>query len=282
MDNKIKRIEIFEDTERAIKENSTLRNSVEDTISRTMLYTENITSSTPKYDKPCVVSVSKKRSFAAAEAYKKEHPNDMVCVLNFASATNPGGGVKKGSSAQEESLCRCSTLYPALSTKELYDSFYNYHRNADSVLYSDACIYTPDIIVFKTDTNEPEMKEEKDWFKADIITCAAPNLRPIPSNEMNPGPGKAAKITQKELLILHKKRTEQILNVAALNRVDALILGAFGCGAFCNPPEIVARAFKESLEIYKNNFKYVEFAVYCKPTETLNYDVFDRHFRNFK
>lgn len=122
--------------------------------------------------------------------------------------------------------------------------------------------------------------EEKDWFKTDVITCAAPNLRPY--NKLNPETQKAANITQKELLALQKNRTEQILNVAAINRVDALILGAFGCGAFYNPPEIVARAFKESLEKYKYCFKYVEFAVYCKPTETMNHDIFERNFRNFK
>ena len=27
------------------------------------------------------------------------------------------------------------------------------------------------------------------WFKVSVITCAAPNLRTIPSNEMNPGEG---------------------------------------------------------------------------------------------
>lgn len=280
MVNKERRIEIFEDTEKRIKDSSVLSESVDDTIRQTMIYDILDPDYTPRYEEGCAVHVSKKRSFAAAADYKREHPKDIVCVLNFASATNPGGGVKNGSAAQEESLCRCSTLYPTLKTRVLWDSFYSYHRQAESVLYSDACIYTPDIIVFKTDTEEPEMMEEKDWFKTDVITCVAPNLRPY--NKLNPETQKAAKITQKELLALQKKRTEQILNVAVINRVDALILGAFGCGAFYNPPEIVARAFKESLEKYKYCFKYVEFAVYCKPTETMNYNIFERNFRNFK
>lgn len=282
MDSKEQRIEIFEDTKKVIQCNPTLREAINDTINRTIVYIAQEPDYTPRFDTGSKVTVSKKRSYAAAEAYKKEHPEDKICVLNFASATNPGGGVTTGSAAQEESLCRCSTLYPTLKTKMLYDSFYKCHRQANSVLYSDACIYTPDIIVFKTDTNEPKMKEIKDWFKTDVITCAAPNLRPIPYNKMNPGTGEAAKISQKELLALLKERTERILNVAALNEADALILGAFGCGAFYNPPGIVARAFKESLEMYKYCFKYVEFAVYCKPTETVNYDIFERNFRNFK
>ncbi|WP_097005344.1 TIGR02452 family protein [Lacrimispora amygdalina] len=278
MSNREKRVEIFQDTEKVMKEKKILAAAIINSINQTKVYVSLEEGRTDVKETACAVVVSKDRSFAAAEKYHRLHPEDKIAVLNFASATNPGGGVKAGSSAQEEALCRCSTLYPALTTKMVYESFYKYHKAEKNVLYSDMCIYTPDIVVFKTDTDEPVLKAEEDWAKVDIITCAAPNLRPIPYNKMNPGSGEASKITQKELLILLKKRTEQIFNVAAKNNVDALILGAFGCGAFCNPPEVVARAFKESLEKYKYCFKYVEFAVYCKATETINYDVFNRNF----
>ena len=46
-----------------------------------------------------------------------------------------------------------------------------------------------------------------------------------------------------------------------------LILGAFGCGAFQNPPEVVARAYKEVLAVFETG----EFAVYClKREQTVN------------
>ena len=60
------------------------------------------------------IIVSTKRTFEAAAGYAGQ----KVAVHNFASATNPGGGVTRGSSAQEECLCRCSDLYFCLSVPE--------------------------------------------------------------------------------------------------------------------------------------------------------------------
>ena len=45
--------------------------------------------------------------------------------------------------------------------------------------------------VFKSDISFPERMEEKDWYQVDVITCAAPNLRDIASNLMNPFAGNA-------------------------------------------------------------------------------------------
>ena len=76
----------------------------------------------PKYDTPAQIRISQLRSFEAAAQYQGQH----VAVLNFASATTPGGGVEKGASAQEEALCRCSTLLPCIQACE--ESFYIPHR----------------------------------------------------------------------------------------------------------------------------------------------------------
>ena len=42
---------------------------------------------------------------------------------------------------------------------------------------------------------------------------------------------------------------------------DSLVLSAFGCGAFQNPPDHIARLFKEVIEDYKGHFKMVAFAI---------------------
>lgn len=223
-----------------------------------------------------IVSVSKNRSFEAAMKLREKYPDGKTAIHNFASATNPGGGVERGSSAQEEALCRCSTLYPCLRTNELLGQYYYFHRNRGDVRYTDACIYTPGVMVVKSDTDFPELLPKEQWMKVDVITCAAPNLRERPYNAMNPGSGNAVKVGDRELLEIHKSRAEKIFRAAAANGADILVLGAFGCGAFCNKPEVVARAYKEVLRDYAECFDEVMFAVYCSPGDSKNYEVFSR------
>ena len=113
----------------------------------------------------------------------------------------------KGSSAQEECLCRCSTLYFCLNTKEMWAGFYSLHRYAQDPIHNDDCIYTPEVIVFKSDTASPSPLPEKDWYSVNVITCAAPNLRLLPANGMNPGDGnKTVKMTRAQQQALHEKR----------------------------------------------------------------------------
>lgn len=219
------------------------------------------------------IVVSKKRTYEAAAAYKGK----KVCVHNFASATNPGGGVTKGSSAQEECLCRCSTLYFNLNTSDLWGGFYAPHRTAKDPVHNDDCIYTPEVVVFKTDTDCPKLMPENEWYKVNVVTCAAPNLRLMPSNGMNSGDGMTrAKLSEEELYHLHVKRLSRIMEVAVAGGNEVMILGAFGCGAFENNPEVVAKASKAVAEKYRSCFDVIEFAIYCSPRDEQNYRIFSR------
>lgn len=268
-DRKQKKVEIFEDTERCYTTKEELVDSVKVAIAATTFYPAG--SALPEVDgleKPAVVTVSKKKSLQAAYDYLVKNPNARVCVHNFASATHPGGGVKWGSSAQEECLCRCTTLYPCLNTNELYKKYYAYHRNRHDTFYTDAVIYTPRIIAFKSDTDFPQTLPREDWRRVDIITCAAPNLRNI---ELECG-------SYKDFIELHMKRAEKIILVAAANGAEALITGAFGCGAFRNPPQLVAQAWKQAIAKHRNVLKAIEFAVYCTPRDEKNYWAFKGEF----
>ena len=267
---------IFQDTERQCKSVDRLRAAVKNSTEKQklILEVENYSvSELGKYTEEAKLVVSRKRSFEAASAYK----GSKVCVHNFASASNPGGGVVRGSSAQEECLCRCSTLYFNLNTSEMWNGFYSPHRAEQNPLHNDDCIYTPEVIVFKSDTASPSIMPEKEWYSVDIITCAAPNLRERPSNMMNLGDGhRAVKIADKDLQALHEKRLTRILDIAAAENNEVVILRAFGCGAFENSPEVVARAAKNVIGKYMHAFKTIEFAVYCSPRDDTNYRVFER------
>lgn len=274
MDRREMNRSIFQDTERMCKTDAELSTVTKISVANQRFIAEAEVIPTPELNiyKKANVVVSKKRTYEAAKAYKGNH----VAVHNFASATNPGGGVVNGAGAQEECLCRCSNLYFCLNTPDMWGMFYTPHRAAHDPIHNDDIIYTPDIVVFKTDTDRPELMERDDWYIVDVITCAAPNLRETPSNRYNSGDGtRAVTPSNRELQVIHEKRLRRILDSAVINHADTVILGAFGCGAFCNEPQVVATAAANVVRDYMYAFKNIEFAVYCRPSDDSNYRVFN-------
>lgn len=274
--------DVFLDTEMQYTINPKLVESKENSCDKTIIYFENqdIVNMTDTVFGTTSVSVSKCRTFESAKILNSAYPHDKIAVLNFASATNPGGGVKNGSSAQEEQLCRCSTLYPTLAQTRVYQSFYQFHRDNRNNLHTDDCIYSPEMIVFKSDEDFPKTLNESDWFTVDIISCAAPNLRENPNNKYNDDDAQPVKISDDDLTKLHEKRARRILDVARANGVSVLVLGAFGCGAFKNNPVCVATAYRNVLDEYKGKFKHIEFAVFCRDYEDINYKTFKEIIEN--
>ena len=205
MNRKEQNIAIFEDTMDWIEREPALSGAVQNSIAHTVLYPAQQMPDLPEISSrnKTKVTVTPQRTFEAAQDLLIRYPGNRAAVLNFASATNPGGGVTRGSSAQEEALCRCSTLYPCLTTPELDKGYYQYHRKQQDVRYTDACIYVPDIKIIKTDTDSPKRLPETRWQAVDVICCAAPNLREKPYNKMNPGQGKARTAVIKAQLILN-------------------------------------------------------------------------------
>lgn len=275
IDRRTRNAEIFQDTERRYRTDSTLAAVVNASIAAQTFIAEKESVDIPvaQAANKAKIVVSGKRSLEAAEPYAKQ--GKKVCVLNFASASNPGGGVVHGSSAQEECICRCTTLYPCLNLSVMWDAFYMPHRKADNPLYNNDCIYTPNVCVFKSDTNFSEPLPKAEWWNVNILTCAAPNLRERPSNAMNPNAGStAAKISATELEKLLTSRIRRIFEVAVANGNEVLILGAFGCGAFRNPPELVARVFWKVMQDYLCYFETIEYAVYHTEREIANFEAF--------
>lgn len=202
------------------------------------------------------IVVSKDGSFKAARKYKGK----KIAVLNFAN-NHKVGGSPWSAGAQEETLCRESTLFKCLEAME--EKYYKVHQDAFNqgkldFMGNDDIIYTPEVCIFKSDESAPKLFNKEDIFKVDVITCAAPKIV-------------SAVMLDQNYENIIDSRIEAILKSAKENNVEVLILGAFGCGAFRNPPEIVAKSFKKGLEKY--HFEKVEFAVFCR-YEFTNYEVF--------
>ncbi|MCD7885612.1 MAG: TIGR02452 family protein [Lachnospiraceae bacterium] len=275
MKDRNERVAIFNETMRLCRESPKLAETVRQSIREQKIYWQEDevfydsdgSNSSPK------CTLSRKRTLEAARSYAMQK-NKKVCVLNFASSVTPGGGVTRGASAQEESMCRISTLYPAISDKATAGRFYEKHWQMihDGTMgreNRDDCIYTPGVIVMREDTFDCALMPEEDWYAVDVITCAAPDQR---------GAGFGA-LQQKsgQLMQLFEKRFSKILSVAAHNQVDILILGAFGCGAFCNPPEIVVRAFNNIISDFNGtSLKEIEFAVFANNPTNGNYQAFKK------
>lgn len=243
------------------KENKILKSSLLESIeNQTVVYElDKIDFEPIKFDDMQII-LSKCKSFDAAKKYKGK----KVAVLNFADNASPGG-YPYTANAQEECLCHCSTLYPCLLA--LQQQFYTLHKkqcldDSLTMLGNDDLIYTPNVKVFKNDVDKRLLSEDE-WFDVDVITSAAPDLRGFYSLKDLP-PEEYKKILE--------QRIKKIFQIAEINEVDVLILGAWGCGVYENSPRYVAQAFMDTLKIYQ--FPIVEFAVYTSRYDTENYDIF--------
>jgi len=159
--------------------------------------------------------------------------NNKTLVLNLASEICPGGGVAKGSMAQEEEIFRRTnycfflprSLYPILPTN---------------------VIVTTNVTIVK-DENYEDLERP---FTVSFIAAAAVR-KPVLNR------GKYNKQDYETMC----QTIDNIFRTAYALGYDTLILGALGCGAFKNPPEIVANIFRNYSILYDGCFKNIIFSV---------------------
>ena len=208
----------------------------------------------PNVSKNTNISVEAIDSVGAIMKYAKNVPSN-IAVLNFASYKHPGGMFMEGSIAQEEALCHESFLYNVLSE---CPSYYDYNKHyLNRALYKNRALYSPDIIFERDNTS----------VCCDVITCAAPNKAAAQ---------KYQNVSDEENAKVLRSRIDFILKIAADNKIDTLILGAFGSGVFGQNAKEVANIFKDLLENkYSNIFGRVVFAV---PSGNGNLEAFQKIF----
>lgn len=176
------------------------------------------------------------------------------CLLNMANATSPGGSVELGVGAQEEELCRRSNLL--LSLQRLAEDGYYPLPPAGAA-------YSPSVCFFRSDG-----ANGYGWWGPrcfGVVSAAAvclphcvENVSQLPTNWVD----------EMSTAIF------AILATVQLYHHDSVVLSAFGCGAFRNPPREVALLFKEQLQYprFRRHFKCVTFAIFDECGE--NFDAF--------
>lgn len=198
---------------------------------------------------PCTVEVTDERTQVAAARLCHDEGVIDPALLNFASAKNPGGGFINGAKAQEEDLARCSGLYACL--REQMDH-YRDQRAVESMLYTDAMIYSPRIPFFRSRSRGALMDVP---FLASVVSAPAPNAGEALRRDAH-----AHKAIEDAL----RRRARRVLSICTAYNHRVLVLGAWGCGVFQNDPALVADAFGTWLEDdeFQGRFERVVFAIY--------------------
>jgi len=204
-------------------------------------------------------------------------------LLNMASLYHPGGGVLQGSSAQEEDLCRRSTLAISLYQFSLPGGRYGdladmvgVKRRAERYPMDNTYggIYSPGITFFRGTRDEGYVLLDNP-FRAAVISVASLNYNPKHGHNSLDANGNIPEADKPVL----KEKIRTILRIGILKGHDSLVLGALGCGAFCTPPAQMARLFHQVLdeEEFRGRFSKIVFAIIDSPSSN-NFKPFLKEF----
>lgn len=230
---------------------------------------------TASHSKQCEIICKDTDSYTMAHEIYHRYDDAKIMVLNFANPYNPGGGIWRGANAQEEDLCRRSSLLFSLESDEA-KKYYQYNKeNRNRELYrneygTNSMILTPHVTIIKD-------KDYKYYFElpgVSVLTAAAPIIK----NKHH---------LSDEYIDLFFERINSVLLCAAHYGYTHLVLGAWGCGAFGNDSEVVARLFRDAIDNFSYNgknvhqlFESITFAVPYNEKRPENHLEFKAQFEN--
>lgn len=202
-------------------------------------------------------------------SYTFDEKSKPVLVLNNANPVNPGGGVRHGARAQEEDLCRNSSLLLSLESKHAA-KYYEYNRSLNTYMGSDALIFTPEVEIIR-DENGDLLDET---VIVAVLTCAAPMVKRDKDG-----------MSEEKYQDMVYNRIMGMLKCAAYFGYRNLVLGAWGCGAFGNDAHVISDLFYRALKEMEFNglrekdfFRRIDFAVLDRTPEQYNFKEFYRNF----
>jgi uncharacterized protein (TIGR02452 family) len=177
-------------------------------------------------------------------------------------------------------LINCSTFIDSLTTSPLL--YRESILRSSSLLYcfdgapfaidardefrDDTIVVTPQVPIFRS--HEGDLLRSP-WH-ADIVTAA-----PVHAvNVLLQTPSRAA-----EIPLAMARRAERLVDAAAATAANVLVVGAWGCGAYGNDPELVATVLRVAFERpAARSFAIVDLAVADVEPGTPLYRTFTKHF----
>ena len=223
----------------------------------------------PCTDGELVTKIDQRRIFETAviavptdsldTAWQFKSNSQPPLVLNMANRHNPGGGVLGGAGAQEENLFRRSNLFWSLYQFAEYADQYGVSPHSGGRRYpiprDSGGIYSPGAQVFRSSEATGYALLPAPYLVS-FVTVPAINS---PAMEERDG---RFWLTSR-MAAATRTKIRAILRIAAHHAHLDLVLGAFGCGAFRNPPNHMAKLFREILEDeeFAGVFRTVTFAI---------------------
>ena len=176
-----------------------------------------------------------------------------VLVVNPGSYLEPceGYGIYE-TRTQEAQLCQSSTLYNVeLAFK---DKYYNANKKSyNKDLYKSNILYCSNIRFLRENTCST-------LGIADVITVPPPNAVTA----------RIAEVTEADIIRALGERLSYAYQCGAIQQVDVLIVGAYGCYEYGNSPENVAAILNILSRQYKSYFKKI-----IHPVEGKEFDIFN-------
>ncbi|TFK26270.1 hypothetical protein FA15DRAFT_297980 [Coprinopsis marcescibilis] len=203
---------------------------------------------------PTTFAFLAKTTLQGARHLEAQARDGRIGILNFASATKPGGGFRSGAQAQEESIARSSTLFKSLES-QVARPFYSTHRNDENRgFYTDMMIWSPGVLIFRDD--------QGGWvhpLEVDVVTSPAVNAKVVR--------GRLPRGTslENEIEVAMHERMGKILALFERKHTTDLVLGSFGTGVFKNDVGMVAEIWRQLLydpgARFEHSFRSVVFAI---------------------
>ena len=189
-------------------------------------------------------------------------------VLNMANAYMPGGAYPEGAIAQEENMFRRTDCHLRVDQSEYDEDVDRYVPAMTSLLSAEQGAVYLDLDRPRVCIRGPEDRARDDlgyeWLERDEIFSFL-ELR-ASAQDLRDGSAFDA--------LEARKRVAAQLDTLRGAGIRYAVLGAFGCGAFQNPAQQVARIYQEEILARQEHFSVIAFAIFAAGYGPGNYAPF--------